>query len=169
MASRQVAHSSEIVNPLFEPFFRPLPTGSVLRNRLGSGRPVRRGPEKRGAVVIEMAVCLPILVVILFSTIECCNMLFIAQSLKITAFEGARVGVVPGAESSNVQYQCEQILLERGVNSATVTTVPSDPASLAPGDYFQVNVSANYASNSLIGGTVLNDNQITRSVSLRAQ
>lgn len=116
-----------------------------------------------------MAVCLPILIVILFATIECCNMLFVAQSLKITAFEGARVGVVPGAEASNVQFQCEQILSARGVNGATITTVPSDPTSLAPGDYFQVNVSANYASNSLIGGTVLNDNQITRSVSLRAQ
>lgn len=116
-----------------------------------------------------MAVCLPILVIVLFATIESCNMLFVAQSLKITAYEGARVGVVPNAEATNVQYQCDTILIDRGVADTTVTMEPADPTSLSSGDYFKVTVTANYASNSLIGGTIINDNQISRSVSLRAQ
>ena len=42
--------------------------------------------RRRGAALIEFAVTLPLLVLILFATIEACSMVYLQQSLKIAAY-----------------------------------------------------------------------------------
>lgn len=124
---------------------------------------------RRGAAVVELAVCLPVLVLVTLATVEACTMLFVQQTLKVTAFEGARVGIVPGAKTVNVAYQCTSILDDHNVQGYSVTMNPGNPESLEPGDWFTVTATASFVDNSLIGGWLYADKQLTRSVSLRAE
>ena len=119
--------------------------------------------------MVELAVCLPILTLVTFATIEACAMIHLKQSLKIVAYEGARVGIVPEAKASNVQYQCETLLDDFDVNGYAVTMSPSDPGALDQGDYFEVTVTTNFASNSLIGGWIYSDQSVAATVALRAE
>ena len=124
---------------------------------------------RRGTAVTELAICLPILVVIMLATIESCTMLHLQQRLKTTAFEAARVGIVPGAKSVNVDYQCELLLDRHGVEGYSVSMEPTNPRTLKQGDYFTVTVNAPCGPNSLIGGWVYADKVLSKSVSLSAE
>lgn len=126
-----------------------------------------RAIAKRGVAAVELAVCLPVIVLLAFATVDACGMLYLGQSLKITSFEGARVGVVPKAETSNVRFQCETLLGDRGINDYTIEMDPASPASLNEGDYFRVTVSASYSANSFMG-SIYGDKVVTRSTALRA-
>ncbi len=123
---------------------------------------------RRGVAAVELAVCLPILVVVSLVTIEVCSMLHLSQTLKIASFEAARVGVVPSAEVENVRYQCESLLESRGIKAFTISMDPSDPALLNSGDYFRVSIQVDYSKNAILGSFVANNRIIDRSTALRA-
>ncbi|WP_238383195.1 TadE/TadG family type IV pilus assembly protein [Rubripirellula obstinata] len=130
----------------------------------------RRSRRNRsGTAVTELAVCLPVLVLITLATIESCTMLHLQQRLKTTAFEAARVGIVPGAKPVNVEYQCELLLDNHGVQGYSVTMDPANPSTLDQGDYFTVTVSASCGPNSLVGGWIYADKILSKSVSLSAE
>lgn len=131
---------------------------------------VHRQQRRRrdGLAVVELAICLPILVLLLLSTIEACVMLQLKQNLSVTAYEGARIGILPGAQAAVVQQQCEMILDDRGIEAYTVTMSP-DPSVLVVGDMFMVTVSADCVSNSVVGGAFYQGNSISESVVMRAE
>ena len=124
--------------------------------------------RRRGVAAVELAVCLPILLLFAVATIEVCGMLQMAQTLKIASFEGARVGVVPGAKAENVQFQCETLLNDRNVNSYSISMTPSDPAALTEGEFFQVSIDVQYGQNSYLGNLMSINRVISRSTALRA-
>lgn len=134
----------------------------LLKNRR------RHQAVRVGAAAVEMAVCIPTILLLLVATLDVCGMFKIQQSLKVSAYEGARIGVVPGAESKNVNFQCEAILDAHGVNSYTVSMTPSDPATLAPGDYFTVSIDANFDANAY-GSALHSGKVLTKSVTLRVE
>ncbi|XZE53653.1 TadE/TadG family type IV pilus assembly protein [Planctomycetaceae bacterium SH139] len=129
----------------------------------------RKREQRSGAAVVELAVCLPLLVLISLATIEACAMIYLKQSLKIAAYEGARVGIVPGADPTNVLAQSDLILVNRDIADYGVTLARADPRSLQPGDFFRVSVSAPCTPNSLIGGWFYDDRQFTESVEVMAE
>ncbi len=96
-------------------------------------------------------------------------MLHLQQSMKICAFEGARVGTVPGATATNVTYQCQTLLDDHAVAGYSITMDPADPTSLNQGDYFEVTVTTDFAANSLVGGWFYAGRKLSRSVALRAE
>jgi hypothetical protein len=120
----------------------------------------------KGAAIIELAVCLPILVLVTLATIEACAMLYLKQTLTIAAFEGARLGVIQGSQALNVEAQSQLILIDHGVASYAISMEPADPSTLTAGDYFRVSVSAECSPNSLIGGWFYTGKTFTESVEL---
>lgn len=126
----------------------------------------KRGNRRTGASIVELAVCLPLLTVLTLGTIEACSMLYLKQTLKIAAYEGARVGLVPEANSTNVQLQVDGILSGRGIANSTVTLTPANIKSLEPGDFFRVEVSAPCGSNSLIGSLFYQGREVSQVVEM---
>lgn len=106
----------------------------------------------RGTAVTELAICLPLLVLITLGTVEACSMLYLQQKLETAAYEGSRVGCVPDATAANVRYQCETLLDAQSVNDYVITLNPSDPASLQQGEFLRVSIEAPCNTNSVIGG-----------------
>jgi hypothetical protein len=146
-----------------------------MGNMQGSGIGCRRRSCRRccllqrsGLAVVELAICLPILTLLLLSTIEACVMLQLKQNLSITAYEGARIGILPGATSNLVEQQCQMLLDDRGVEGYTITMNP-DPTVLLVGDTLTVTVSADCVANSVLGGVFYQGRAISESVVMRAE
>lgn len=113
-------------------------------------RSQRRARSRAGVAAVEAAVCIPFFVFLLLATIDCCCCIFLKQSLTVAAYEGARVAVVPGSTTENVQAQVQLILDERGVKNATINITPANFDSLTFGDLVTVEVTAPAQTNSAV-------------------
>jgi Flp pilus assembly protein TadG len=113
-------------------------------------RPSSQPAARRGVAAAELAVCLPIVVLLVLATIEACSMIFLKQSLTAASYEGVRTALVKDATTNDVQAACNQILSDRRIDGATVTVTPPNVAALEPGDLVAVTVTAPCAANSVI-------------------
>jgi Flp pilus assembly protein TadG len=104
----------------------------------------------RGVAATELAVCLPVVVLLVVATIEACSMVFLKQSLSVAAYEGVRTAITSGATVAEVQSTCKQILSDRHVAGATVTVNPANIGAALPGSYVDVTVTAPCAGNSVV-------------------
>ncbi len=109
--------------------------------------------NRRAVAAAELAVCLPMIVLLVLAMIESCTMIFLKQSLTVAAYEGARTALEDQATSNDVRRSGQQVLTERRVNGAAVTVTPDDIQSLSPGQYISVTVTAPADSNSAIPGS----------------
>lgn len=104
--------------------------------------------NRRGTAVVELAVTLPVFVLILFATIETTAMIFLQQSLEIGAYQGARIALIPSSDSVKVTTAVNQVLIDRNVNSASVSLTPANYSSLPYGTKITVRVIAPCNANS---------------------
>jgi Flp pilus assembly protein TadG len=118
--------------------------------RITRFRPFSRRRNGRGVAAAELAVCLPIVVLLVIATIEACSAVFLKQSLTVAAYEGVRTAIVPGATATTIQATCNQILTDRHVKGASVAVTPVNIATLKPGEYVDVTITAPCASNSVV-------------------
>ena len=117
--------------------------------------------SRRAVAASELAVCLPILVLMVLAMIECCTMIFLKQSLTVAAYEGIRTAIEPASTTTNVQTACNAVLTDRRVKGATVTINPVNFQGLARGQYITVTVSAPAAKNSVIPGSFFRGRTLT--------
>lgn len=108
----------------------------------------RQSPRKRGAALVELAVVLPVMVLITLGAIETANAIYLKQCLTSIAYEGARVASSTGGTEADAQALCLELLTARKINGATVTCTTITPAT-APGTPIVVSVSASVANNSV--------------------
>ncbi|MCC9640759.1 pilus assembly protein [Rhodopirellula sp. JC740] len=123
--------------------------------------------HRSGIAVTELAVGLPVLLLVMMGTVETCTMIRLQQKLKMVAYEGARVGVLPDAKASNVEWQCEVLSTDQRLNDVITVLDPVNPQALESGDWFTVEVRAPYASNDLMGGWGFGSYELTESVTLQ--
>jgi Flp pilus assembly protein TadG len=122
--------------------------------------------ERRGVAAAELAVCLPIVVLLVLATIESCSALFLKQSLTAAAYEGVRTAIEKGTTTANVQAACNQILADRRIQGSVVTLTPVSTASLKPGDFIDVTVSAPCSSNSPVPTTFFRGKTLSAKASM---
>ncbi len=120
-----------------------------LRNSRKSDSRRKRG----GVAAAELAVCLPVIVLLVLAMIESCTMIFLKQSLSIAAYEGVRTALLENAVAADVRRTTQQVLTERRVNGGTVTIRPNNFQALPIGKYIEVTVSASANSNSVLPGS----------------
>ncbi|MGC4001735.1 MAG: pilus assembly protein [Pirellulales bacterium] len=94
-------------------------TPSLLLRRRKSGR------SRRGAHTVEMAFCLPVLIVVIFAIIEFARANQIRQTVKQAAYEAARVGISANGTAATTTTKANQILSALGITGATVTVTPT--------------------------------------------
>ena len=77
----------------------------------------RQGQNRNfGIVAVEAAICMLVIVPIMFATLEICSGYYLQESLTIAAYEGARTGSRTGSTAAQVQDYVSEILAERGVD-----------------------------------------------------
>lgn len=122
-----------------------------------------RKPPSRGVAVVELAVCLPIIVLLLLGTVEACRMIQLKQNIMVAAYEGARVGIVPGSTSQSIDLQCGMLLDDRHIDGYSID-VSADPATLNRGDPLTVTVHADCEANALVGAIFYQGKTLSESV-----
>jgi Flp pilus assembly protein TadG len=121
---------------------------------------------RRGVATAELAVCLPIVVLLVLATIEACSMIFLKQALTVASYEGVRTALVKGATSKDVQTACEQVLTDRRIEGASVAITPADLSALGPGDFVDVTVDAPCATNSVLPVTFYRGQSLSTTASM---
>ena len=126
----------------------------------------RHRRTRRGVAATELAVCMPVIVLVVLATIEACAMIFLQQSLSIAAYEGARVALTPAANVENVTYQCELILKDRDVRGARISVTPADLPGTSEGTWMTVQTQAPFSQNSMVGGWLFGNRTLTAAVQM---
>lgn len=126
-----------------------------------STRPAKR---RRGAVLVEFAICLPILLAFFGFFWEFARAEQIRQTTATAAYEGARQGIVKGASAADAKQAAQAILDAVSIDDATVVVTPS----IITGETssVQVSVSVPVASNAWVMPFFINDLNITANMTL---
>lgn len=106
--------------------------------------------RRRGAAAVECAICLPLLVTIVFGAIEACSMIFVQQALKTTAYECARMAASPLGDHTTAQALGVQMLDDRNVAGGAVTIVQAPMPGVSQMEVVTVTATAPVASNRIL-------------------
>jgi hypothetical protein len=110
----------------------------------------RRKATRRAAAVAELAICLPLIVLLLMASIEACSMIFLDHGLTIASYEGVRAAINYDATNADVTARTNEIITQRSIQDATVSTNPSNVATVEKGEPITVTVSAPSDSNMIV-------------------
>ncbi len=110
----------------------------------------RRITPRKAAAAAEMAICLPLMVMLVLGSIETCSMIFLRHSLTIASYEGARVAIDFDGTSAAALARCEEILDARDVADADIDIEPDNVEALDRGQTIAITVSAPCDSNAII-------------------
>lgn len=109
----------------------------------------RQTERRRGIAITELAVCLPVLLLISISVIELATLIFAKQAITIAAYEGAHRAVQPAATAADANAAAQAILNQRRITGAQITVTPANLDSIDIGEFFTVRVTAPAAPNTI--------------------
>jgi len=132
---------------------------SRVRNRIA------RTNSRRGAAAVEFAVCLPVVLLVVFGSIQAASMLFLRQATIQAAYEGVKVAISDDGTDDGVREAAQLVLDGRQLTGVTIDIQPSNVDSLEPGTVIDVVVSAPSDENTLFPfglftGTIVSANAV---------
>jgi Flp pilus assembly protein TadG len=124
--------------------------------------------KRRGTALVEMALVLPIFMMVTLGIVEFGRAMMVSQLITNAAREGARLGIITGSTNADVQASVESFLLQAANISASDLsldiTVTPDTGNPNPGnqvvyahsrDLVSVSVSVPFDKVSYISGNYL--------------
>ena len=105
--------------------------------------------RRKGLAVVELAVCLPLLLMLTFGAIEAANAIFLKQTLVAAAYEAARASTATGGTEDDGRLKLTEVLAARNVKGSSVEFSPSITPLTTPGTAITITVTAPSNSNSL--------------------
>jgi Flp pilus assembly protein TadG len=112
--------------------------------------PRHKRVSRRGAAVVEFAVCLPVILLIVLGSIEAASMLFLRQALIQSAYEGAKVAIRDNGNNADATTAIENVAAGRRLNDVEVEFSPKNVSKAKQGEFISVTISAPGDSNSFI-------------------
>ena len=120
--------------------------------------------RRRGVAAVEFAVCLPMIVLLVFGAIEASSFIFLKQSLAVAAYEGAREAARSTSTTGDATDRAENILTSRTVNDFQIEFPNGDVASMQRGEKLICEVTAPTQSNSPLAGQFVTNRVLTARV-----
>lgn len=117
--------------------------------------------SKQGAATAELALCLPVILLVAFGSVEGASMIFLKQMLVQSAYEGAKVAIQSSATNAEIETASRTVLVGRTLENMRVETNPANIESARRGDLIIIQVSAPSDSNSLFRFGVFGNQDIT--------
>lgn len=99
---------------------------------------------RNGVAAVEMAMVLPVLLLVMFGTLNWSQLIFFRKSLVGATQEGMRLACQRTATEADVEARIRAILASRRINDCTVSITPSSFSNLKPGDRIDLAVTANF-------------------------
>ncbi len=109
---------------------------------------------RRAAAVTELAVCLPVLTLVVFGSIQACNLIYLKHGCVTAAYEGTLELAKSNASSASILTRAEQVLSARGIRAASVRILPAgvEISATPPGIAFTIEVTAPVRTNMSLSG-----------------
>jgi hypothetical protein len=113
--------------------------------------------SRTGAAAVELAVCLPVLVLLVMAMIEAANMIYLKQALASAANVSVRALVEKDAVAADAGQACSEFLDSRNIREYTLMITPDDFDKMPRGTAIVGTVTApctanSYAPNWFFGG-----------------
>lgn len=99
---------------------------------------------------VELAVCLPVLVLLMLGAIESSNMIFLRQALVQSSYEAVKLAARPDATSVEATARAEAVLTARGIEDFTVTLNPANTELIVRGTDILATATAPMDANRLV-------------------
>ena len=144
--------------------------------------PQQTRQRRHGAAVVEMALILPVFIMLVFGVIEFGRAMMISQLVTNSARDGARLAILDGSTNQTVSTAVTDFLNQSvGLNPADVTvtiTVTAGPGNPDPGndvsaaqagDICTVNVSVPFDKVTLTKADYLSGKNLTGFCSMRRE
>ncbi|MEQ1827092.1 MAG: TadE family protein [Pirellula sp.] len=112
---------------------------------------------RRGAALVEFAVCVPVLMLLILGSMEATSAIFVRQALTTSAYEGVREAVRTGGNSIDATSRAQAVLDARRIRNSRIRFTPADVRTAPRGSSVVVEVSAPFAANSPFFGNVVAD------------
>lgn len=93
---------------------------------MGSKR-LRKARQRKGIATSEIAICLPIIIFLTLGVLETCTVIFLKESITLSAYEGARVGIRKQGTDAFVTAKVTEFLDSRGIVYDSDFITISDP------------------------------------------
>jgi Flp pilus assembly protein TadG len=105
--------------------------------------------NRRGAALMELAICLPILSIVTLGSIEAANGIYVRQKLVSVAYDLARSSTTPGDQSAAISAKAKTLFKTYGLKNASFKTSPANLATAKPGTPVTITVTAPMNKNSI--------------------
>ena len=115
---------------------------------------LRLKASRRAAAVVELAVCLPVIMLVVLGSLEAANMLFVRQAAVQAAYEAAKAAARSTGSVARGRQLAEEVLRARRINRPTIRFAPANVDDLAPGTPFNCEIEINSAERSITGSSV---------------
>ena len=102
--------------------------------------------SRLGTAATEMAVAMPLLITLVFGSMELANAVFLRQSLNMAAYEAAKVITRPGSNEVLARSRCGEVLAVRKVTAYTLNFSPTVTTATPRGTQVTVTLSATAAN-----------------------
>jgi Flp pilus assembly protein TadG len=109
----------------------------------------RSDDRRRGVAAAETAVMLPVLLLLVFGSIELANGVYLKQTLTLAAYEGVRSASWPGATNADAHTRIADVLAARSVTDYEVEITPEVTLTTERATEITVRVSAPGSTYSL--------------------
>ena len=132
------------------------------------GRHPGRGRGQRGQALVEMAVLLPVLLLILMGVLDFGRYFYTGLTVRHAAREGARYGAVHASDDAAIRARVEQAATGLDTSQLTVTVSPA-PAQRRVGEALVVQVAYPFRFVTPLAGLVGEEHQLTAVVVTRIE
>lgn len=131
-----------------------------INNPNSACRSPRKSSRRRGTATVELAVLLPVILVVVLGAIESASMIFLRQALIQSAYEGAKVAVKSG-DTTLARNFALAVTTGRKINDVAIQFDPADIQSADRGSLVRVSVSASGDNNSVLPFGMFGNRRIT--------
>ncbi|MEZ6055651.1 MAG: pilus assembly protein [Planctomycetaceae bacterium] len=84
---------------------------------------------RRGAITVEFALVLPLLLLFTFAAVEFSRINMIVNTMENACYEAARRGIIPGGTTQTVREKANSIMRAIGAAETVVTVTPTNIVS----------------------------------------
>ena len=129
-----------------------------------------RKENRDGIATSELAICLPILILLTLAVLETCTVIFLKETITISAYEGARVGIRKQGTDAQVASKVQTFLESRGIIFESDFVEISDPGFDQASDLQNITVTVNVpCDGNTYSGWIFSGRFISASVTMRKE
>ncbi len=129
-----------------------------------------RKENRDGIATSEVAICLPILILLTLAVLETCTVIFLKETITISAYEGARVGIRKQGTDAQVAAKVQTFLESRGIIFESDFVEISDPGFDQASDLQNITVTVNVpCDGNTYSGWIFSGRFISASVTMRKE